>query len=74
VIDQSLLGSTVAKCMDSIEESPPEDGEDGEMIAVGLVVVIRTEHASYTRTYCSETTYYRQRGLFEIALETVKSD
>lgn len=70
MIDQTLLGTTVAKCMDSIEEEPPEG--DCEMVAVGLVVICSDGSQTWTRTFCSPVRTYEQVGLFSMALECAK--
>jgi hypothetical protein len=74
VIDQTLLGTTVAKCMDSIEADPPESEAEGdcELVAVGLVVICSDGSHTWTRTFCSPMRTYEQVGLFSMALECAK--
>lgn len=72
MIDTQLLGETAAKCMEDLDESEALHG--GEVLAVGIVVVIQTrDDTSATRTYSSERVYYRQHGLFQAGLHCVES-
>jgi hypothetical protein len=72
VIDQTLLGTTVAKCMDTIEADPPDPEGDCELVAVGLVVICSDGSQTWTRTFCSPLRTYEQVGLFSMALECAK--
>lgn len=66
-----LLGETAAKCIDAIDAGP--FSEDAEIVAVGIVVVVRDGARVATKTSCSEYEHYRQVGLFDAALDCVKT-
>ena len=75
MIDQALLGSTVSKLMDTIEEDTPGEGDnEGELTieAVGIVVVVGDGSATWTRTFSSHTRRFEQLGIFASALECCK--
>lgn len=67
-IDQALIGQTVAKLMDDIED----DHDGATIIAVGIVVAIDHENATYTRIRCSDEVFYKQLGLFHSAVRAVE--
>lgn len=74
-MDMTLLGETTAKMMDAIEENPRV--RDGNLLAVGVVVVIdgedeEGEKMTFTRTFTSEEVHYRALGLFDSALDTIR--
>lgn len=66
----ALVGTTAAELMDSL----PEDLE-GEIVAVGLVVVVdvQDDDETYTRIKCSSERMFEQLGLFTAALDVVRS-
>lgn len=68
-IDTTLIGTTAAELMELI----PDESE-GEIIEVGIVVVIDDGEGTYTRTKCSTELHYRQVGLFSVALDVVRGD
>jgi hypothetical protein len=66
-VDSALLGQTAAKCMEAV------DGISGELLAVGIVVVIDTgDDETLTRTYSSRTIHFENLGLFEAACDVVR--
>lgn len=71
-IETQLLGETAAKCMDYLESHEALD--EGQILGVGIVVVAQTAdgETSFTRTFCSETTFYKQVGLFDAAQDCVR--
>lgn len=73
MIDTTLLGQQAARCMESLEEHDAMDG--GKLVAVGIIVAAENAEGdmTITRTFCSDTTYYRQLGLFEAGLDCLKS-
>lgn len=75
-MDMTLLGETTAKMMDAIERNPRFD-EDTSLLAIGIVVILEGKDSdgdpmTFTRTFCSEDYHYRQVGVFEAGLETIK--
>lgn len=72
MIDSKMLGETAARCMEYMDDS--EDLDEGEVLAVAIVVIAQNKGGDMTmnRTFCSDTTYYRQLGILEVGLECVK--
>lgn len=72
IIDTVLLGETAAKCMEYMDESEHLDG--GHIVAVAIVVVAEnaSESQTFTRTFSSETMYYKQVGLMQAGIECVR--
>jgi hypothetical protein len=68
-LDTSLIGQTAAQLM---EDLPQE--ADGEIIAVGVVVIVDAGESTYTRVKTSSDRFYEQLGVFHAALHVVASD
>lgn len=66
-LDTTLIGETAAGLM----ESMPDETE-GEIVAVGIVVVVDAGDESYTRIKCSDELYYAQLGIFSAALDVAR--
>lgn len=69
-MDMSLIGETTAKLMDELP-----DEHEGEVIAVGLVVVIDVggeDGSTYTRIKTTRDVYFEQIGLFHAALDVAR--
>jgi len=70
-MDQSKIGQLAAELMDNL----PHEAQ-GNIIAVGIVVVVDdgVEYGStYTRVKTTTDRFYEQLGLFQAAIEVVKS-
>ena len=65
-IDGSLIGTTAAELMGELPDV------EGEVIAVGIVVVVDEEDETFARTKCSHVRKFEQMGLFLEALDVVK--
>lgn len=67
-----MLGETAAKCMEYLDDHEALDG--GHIVTVGIVVVAENAKGTqtFTRTFCSETLYYRQIGLMQAGIECVR--
>lgn len=74
-MDQTILGETAAKLMDSLESDPRITG--GEIIACGIIAIIQAETddgpMTFARTMSTEDIHYRAVGLFREGYETVAS-
>lgn len=72
-MDQSLLGETTAKLMDHLSDSHLADGE---IIAVGIVVIVQKETEegpmTFTRTMSNEDIHHRVLGLFREGWLTIE--
>jgi hypothetical protein len=68
-VDTTLIGETAASLMGSLP-----DEIEGEIIAVGLVVIVDDEEGgTYTRIKCSHERYFEQLGIMHAALAVVES-
>lgn len=70
-IDTTLLGETAARCMESLDDKFTV--EEGELYAVGIVVVCARDDATWTRTFCSTEIHFEQLGLFQLALDVART-
>jgi hypothetical protein len=69
MIDTMKLAELAQEFMAVLEADHPED----ELVEVGIVVAIRTEHNEMTTpTACSNDDRIYQTGLFQWALDTVE--
>lgn len=78
-VDQALLGETVVKLMDQIENNPPplDEGyslDDLKMISVGIIVVFDSGDSTFVRIESSEQYHHHQLGLFENGLEVARQN
>jgi hypothetical protein len=67
-VDTTLIGETAAALMDMLP-----DETEGEIVAVGIVVVTDESDETYTRIKCSSERHYEQLGIFHAALSVVTS-
>lgn len=74
--DQSLIGETVVKLMDTLEADPPEaeEGRELEIVAVGIAVVVNTGSSTVVRIEASEDYYHQVVGLFMAAFDVAKGE
>ncbi len=72
MIDTQLLGQTAAKCMDSLEGVGGLD--EGRLTAVAIIVICEDAEGgqTFTRTYMSDTHYYKQLGIIYAGLECLQ--
>lgn len=62
-----LIGRLAAELMDDL----PEEAGEGELVAVGLVVVVDNGDTTYTRIKTSPDGRWAGLGIFGDAIETV---
>lgn len=67
----SIDPSPIGRCAADLMDTWPEE-EDGEIVAVGIVVVIDDGEGTYSRTQCSRIRRFEQEGLFREALRVVQ--
>lgn len=69
-IDTTKIGEVAASLMEDL----PEEA-DGEIVAVGIVVVVDTKDdgGSYTRIKTTHDIFYEQLGLFHAAIRVAES-
>jgi hypothetical protein len=65
-LDTSKIGQVAAELMELLPEE-----SDGEIIEVGIVVVVDDGEGTYTRIKSSSDLYYRQLGIFQAAISCV---
>lgn len=72
MIDTQTLGLTTAKAMDYLDNAEEMNG--GRIVGCMLAVIVEGPDGSesFTRTFASDTLYYRQIGLAQAALECIK--
>jgi hypothetical protein len=64
MIDTTKIGQVAAELMELL----PDEAE-GEILAVGIVVVVDDGEGTYTRIKTSNDTLYEQLGLFHAAID-----
>lgn len=69
MLDTTLIGETAAQLMEALP-----DEADGELVAVGIVVVVDSGDGTYTKVKTSSDLFYEQLGLFNAAIHVVTSD
>lgn len=69
-MDMQLIGETTAKLMDDL----PDEAE-GEVVAVGIVVVVDDANSdgTYTKIKTTHDRFYEQLGLFHAAIDVARS-
>jgi hypothetical protein len=65
-IDASLIGTTAAELMEELPDV------EGEIIAVGIIVVVDEDDGTFARTKCSHARKFEQVGLFSEAVDVAK--
>jgi hypothetical protein len=65
-IDTTLIGEAAAQLMEKLSDV------DGELVAVGIVAIRDIGGNTCTTTYCTDDLDYRQVGLFEAGLDSVR--
>jgi hypothetical protein len=68
MLDTSKIGQVAAELMELL----PDEAE-GEILAVGIVVVVDDGEGTYTRIKTSHDTLYEQLGLFHAGIEVATS-
>lgn len=66
-LDTTLIGEVAASLMGDLPQET-----DGEIVAVGIVVVTDYGDETYTRIKCSSERYYEQLGIFTAALDVAR--
>jgi hypothetical protein len=68
-LDTSLIGETAAQLMESLP-----DEADGEIVAVGIIVVVDAGDRVYTKVKTIPERYYEQLGILYAGLHVLMAD